>query len=167
VLDAGCGEGRNAIYFVQEGYDYLGIDSDNAKIQLADYMSNNISTSKAEFKVGDIRKDISGGPFDLIICSRVLHFANSENDFLELWHSLTEKLNREGLIYVCMDSVIDNTLGIEAGEGKHEFPDGAIRFTISGILFNKIKKGFKVIEPLKTLVHNETRAQSYFTLKKL
>lgn len=166
ILDAGCGEGRNAIYFIQEGYDYLGIDSSESKIRLAQYLSNNISTSRAKFQVGDIRT-LGEETFDFIICSRVLHFAESEYDFFEKWENLTGQLTSQGMIYVSMDSVIDNTLGVEDEDGKYEFPDGVVRFSMTDAIYHEIKKGFEEVEPLKTLVQNETRAQSYFILRKI
>ncbi len=167
ILDAGCGEGRNAIYFIQEGFEYKGIDSDESKIRLAQYMSDNISTSKATFEVGDIRKLDSDKTYDLVICSRVLHFAESENDFFEMWSTLTQSVNSGGMIYISMDSKIDNPLGELVENGRFEFPDGAIRFAITDPIYQEIKKGFELVEPMKTLVQNETRAQSFFTLRKI
>ncbi|MEP1096818.1 MAG: class I SAM-dependent methyltransferase [Cyclobacteriaceae bacterium] len=167
VLDAGCGEGRNAIFFIREGYDYLGIDSDQSKIQLAQYMANNISTSKARFEVGDIGNLQELGLFDVVICSRVLHFVNTDEGFHQMWRNLSDRLAPNGILYVSMDSMIDNNLGLASGNGKYEFPDGAVRFAITNKLYNEIKKGFEPVEPLKTLVQNETRAQSFFALRKV
>lgn len=166
ILDAGCGEGRNAIYFIQEGYEYTGIDLDESKIRLAQYMSNNISTSKATFKVGDIHQIDDQGTYDLVICSRVLHFAESGDDFFEMWSCLAEKVKPGGMIYISMDSMIDNSLGKPVENGRFEFPDGAVRFAITEKIYAEIKKRFDLVEPLKTLVQNETRAQSFFTLRK-
>lgn len=166
VLDAGCGEGRNAIFFVQKGYDFLGIDSDESKIRLAQYMSNNISTSKAVFRTGDIHH-LKENAFDLIICSRVLHFAQSEEDFFAMWRVLSRHLSKGGLIYLSMDSVIENTMGVLKENGKYEFQDGAIHFSLTEEIYNEIKKGFEEIEPLKTLVQNKVRAQSFVLLRKV
>lgn len=167
ILDAGCGEGRNAIFFIREGYHYLGIDSDPSKVQLAQYMANNISTSKARFEAGDICDLQELGLFDVVICSRVLHFVDSEEGFHRMWKNLSDKLAPNGILYVSMDSMIDNNLGVATENGKYEFPDGAVRFAITNKLYNEIKKGFEPVEPLKTLVQNETRAQSFFALRKV
>lgn len=167
ILDAGCGEGRNAIYFIREGYDYLGIDSDESKIRLAQYMGNNISTSKARFEVADIDNMNEVDFFDLVICSRVLHFAESKSDFLNKWSILVERLNKGGTIFVSMDSTIENTLGKESGNGTFEFPDGTIRFSLTQEIYEEIKKGFEEIEPLKTLIQYRTRAQSFFAFRKI
>ena len=165
VLDAGCGEGRNAVYFIQEGRNYLGVDADESKIRLAQFMSNNISTSRACFLVNDIQ-NIEDGEFDLILCSRVLHFSESIQDFMNTWEKLSSLLTNRGVIYISMDSTIENTLGKERDDGKYEFPDGAVRFSLTEELYDEIKKGFAEIEPLKTLIQNKVRAQSFFALRK-
>jgi len=33
VLDAGCGSGRNLVYFLREGYDVFGVDTDPIAIE--------------------------------------------------------------------------------------------------------------------------------------
>ena len=71
-----------------------------------------------------------------------------------------------GIIYVSMDSRIDNSLGTPHENGRYEFPDGAIRFSLTSAIYEEIKKGFEEVEPLKTLVHHGKRAQSFFTLRK-
>ena len=30
VLDLGCGAGRNAVYFLNQGFEYTGVDSDES-----------------------------------------------------------------------------------------------------------------------------------------
>lgn len=167
VFDAGCGEGRNAVYFIRNGNEFLGIDSDESKIRLAQYMGNNISTSKAQFKAGDIKQVDFDGEFDLVICSRVLHFSSNEEDFYQTWGKLVSSLKKGGLIYVSMDSVVENTLGKSIKDGQFEFPDGQVRFSLTSAIYESIKKGFEEVEPLKTLIQNKVRAQSFMLLKKL
>jgi tellurite methyltransferase len=33
VLDAGCGSGRNLVYFLKEGYDVFGVDTDSNAVE--------------------------------------------------------------------------------------------------------------------------------------
>ena len=167
VLDAGCGEGRNAIYFIRNGNDFTGIDADKSKIRLAQYMGNNISTSKAQFEAGDIGQMTFETEFDLVICSRVLHFSKNEEDFYATWGKLENSLKKGGLMYISMDSVVENTLGKSLKDGQFEFPDGQVRFSLTSEIYKVIKKGFEEVEPLKTLVQNKVRAQSFMLLRKL
>lgn len=164
VLDAGCGEGRNGIYFINAGYEFVGTDTDRSKVNLIEYLAKGSNTS---FYVENIkslaqRKEA----FDLIICSRVLHFAESVDHFYEMWNDLTSMLNAKGIVYISMDSVIDTMMGEALDNGKYRFPDGKIRFAITSEIYNEIKKGFEEIEPLKTLVAHEKRAQSFIALRR-
>lgn len=167
VFDAGCGEGRNAIYFIRNGNEFFGIDSDESKIRLAQYMGNNISTSRAQFEAGDLKEIVFKEEFDLVICSRVLHFSKNEADFYQSWEKLERSLKKGGLLYVSMDSVVENTLGESQGEGQFRFPDGQVRFSLTSTIYENIKKGFEEIEPLKTLIQNKVRAQSFMLLRKV
>lgn len=55
ILDLGCGEGRNAIYLLEKGYNVLAIDYSSSVID----MCNKLSSNKYErhFKQFDIIED--------------------------------------------------------------------------------------------------------------
>ncbi|MEP1033987.1 methyltransferase [Ekhidna sp.] len=166
VLDIGCGEGRNGIHFIQRGYEYQGWDTDSSKIKLLEYLSLTIANSKTTFKTQNLLEASSEEKFDLIICSRVLHFAESEEVFSNMWNRLSLLLNKKGILYVSMDSVVDSEIGKDLKDGMVEFPDGKVRFGLTEEIYQKIKKGFEEIEPLRTLVHHNERAQSFLCLRK-
>ena len=164
VLDAGCGEGRNGICFINEGYEYVGVDPDRSKVNLIEYLAKGSNTS---FYVESIKSFAQRKEaFDLIICSRVLHFAESVDHFYEMWNDLTSMLNPNGIVYISMDSIIETNMGKEMENGQYRFPDGKIRFAITLEIYREIKKGFEEIESLKTLVAHQKRAQS-FTIRLL
>ncbi len=167
VLDVGCGEGRNGIYFIQNGYEYTGIDTDESKLRLVEYLSRSITPAKARFKTQDLLQADSSKQYDFIICSRVLHFAESSAQFLKMWEKLKSLLRVGGGIYVSMDSVVDTQIGKPLAEGKHEFPDTKTRFVLTEALYEVMKKGFEEIEPLRTWVQHNERAQSFLILRKV
>ena len=165
VLDAGCGEGRNGIYFINKRYEYIGVDPDKSKIGLLEFLSKG---SKASFFIEDIQSFANRNEiFDLIICSRVLHFASSTDHFYEIWNALVSMTNGNGIIYISMDSIIDTDMGELKENGQVLFPDGEIRFAITPKIYKKIKKGFDEIESLKTLIAHDKRAQSFIALRKI
>ncbi|WP_436514381.1 class I SAM-dependent methyltransferase [Ekhidna sp. To15] len=167
VLDIGCGEGRNGIYFIRQGFEYHGWDTDDSKIKLLEYLAKSIAGANVTFLTQDFRDSSTDKQFDLIICSRVLHFATSVEDFYEMWGKLSGLLKSEGVLYLCMDSMIDTDIGKPLENGEVEFPDSKIHFALTQNLYDDIKKGFEEIEPLRTLVHHNERAQSFICLKKL
>ena len=165
VLDVGCGEGRNGLYFMQEGYNYFSWDTDNSKIKLIEYLATQNPKAKVSFENRDLRIPVDSS-FDLVICSRVLHFAESNDDFEVLWTNLKSLVRRGGLLYLSMDSIVDSLMGEKRGE-LIRFPDGKLRFALSESLYNKMKKGFEEIEPLKTMTLHGQRAQSFALLRKV
>lgn len=166
VLDVGCGEGRNGVHFIQNGFEYNGWDTDKSKLRLIEYVAKSFKGSKTNFKLIDLREATSNDQFDLIICSRVLHFAQSKDDFYTMWNKLVSLLGEEGILYISMDSIVDVSIGKELENGQVEFPDRKVRFALTKELYQEIKKGFVEIEPLRTLVHHDSRAQSFICLKK-
>ncbi len=166
ILDVGCGEGRNGIFFIRNGYEYRGWDSDASKLKLLEYLVQTLDNHSAAFQHVDILSANTAEKFDVIICSRVLHFSDSIDDFFKKWQKLVSLLNNGGIIYLSMDSAMDNTLANPIGGGKFEFPDTKIRFALTSDLYKEMKKGFEEIEPLRTLAHHNERAQSFVLLRK-
>lgn len=167
VWDIGCGAGRNGIYFLKQGYEYHGWDTDSSQIRLLEYFAQSLKNSNGHFQVNDLRSAAPPHEFDLIICSRVLHFASSIEDFMCMWKNLSTSLAKQGVLYISMDSIVNTTLGEELSNGKYTFPDGKVRFALTESIYEEIKKGFEEIEPLRTLVYHKTRAQSFFAFRKL
>ncbi len=165
VLDVGCGQGRNGIYFIKEQYDYLGIDKDASKILLANYLAKTISSS-SEFKTATIKGITISKKYDLVIASRVLHFAQNLEDFMFIWKKINDVLKKKGVLYFSMDSAVVSNLVIPKNDELFEFADGRVSFALTDSLYNKMIKGFSEIERLRTIIHQNERVQSFGLLRK-
>src|SRR5215216_649328 len=81
LLDAGCGDGRNLVYFLRRGFACYGIDREPSAIARVRKLAASLAPdlAPANFDVGDV-EDLSfeDGAFDAVICSAVLHFADDE-----------------------------------------------------------------------------------------
>lgn len=163
ILDVGCGVGRNLIFFIQKNCHITGIDTNEKDISLLNHLNE---SAKSSYLVSDIRNFHSDKKHDLIICSRVLHFAKNEKDFKEIWTNIYQLLQPDGQVYLAMDSVIDYHQAKELENGHFEFPDGKIRFALTKKIFQQIKKGFIENEPLQTIIYHQKRAQSFVLLQK-
>ncbi|MEP0985942.1 class I SAM-dependent methyltransferase [Ekhidna sp.] len=166
VLDVGCGEGRNAVYFLQNSFEYHGWDTDASKLKLISYLANSMKIAGAHFVECDFLTVKPTHKFDLVICSRLLHFSQSEKQFFEMWDKLKSFLKKGGILYITMDSLVGTNIGKPLENGQYEFPDTKVRFALTDKLYNAIKKGFDEVEPLRTVVHHHERAQSFLCLKK-
>ncbi len=111
VLDVGAGGGRNILYFLQQGYDVTAIDLKESEVQAINWMSKSFQ-NKSVARTGDVN-DLSGEdrPFDLVICSRLLHFATNQETFVHQWTELGRVLAPGGQLYVTFNSnfYLDNT----------------------------------------------------------
>src|SRR5258708_40375909 len=78
ILDAGCGSGRNLVYFLKNGYKVYAIDPNAEAVETVRSLAKDIAPENPQtnFKVAKAEDlPFEGGYFDLVISSAVLHFA--------------------------------------------------------------------------------------------
>lgn len=100
IIDAGCGNGRNAIFLAQKGYDVAAIDVDEILIK-------NLEYSKIEYKVPDLKafriniidylKSQPDNSIDAIIDSGMSHYLNDETKYL--YYQLAKRKIKPGGLY--------------------------------------------------------------------
>lgn len=138
VLDIGFGSGRNTIHFLQNGYEVFGMESDQRKLDLFRFMVESLYKEEVKrFVLGNVQSlPYPSNAFDVIICSRILHFMKNEFEFKKAWQSMTTCLRPGGVLYVAVNS----TFGLKQ-EGS------------SGLLFNE--QMLKEISESKEYIHLE------------
>ena len=112
ILDLGCGEGRDAIYLLNKGYNVLAIDYSKSAIDKCNELTNN--KYKDSFKAFDIFKDKLASNFDYIYSISVLHmFVLDEhrNNYLNFIYNHLNK-NGKALITVLGDGIIEKQTDI-------------------------------------------------------
>ncbi len=72
VVDLGCGEGRDSIYFARQGYRVLGVDISGVGVRKAELRASRLGV-KARFLVRDIRTYRLSRRVDVVFCSGVLN----------------------------------------------------------------------------------------------
>jgi ubiquinone/menaquinone biosynthesis C-methylase UbiE len=165
ILDAGCGSGRNLIYFANNNFDIYGIDSDKVKIESLQKQYN-----ATNFKIAKLEKiPFDDAKFDYIICNAVLHFAKNTVHFFNQFTELLRVLKPNGTIFIRMTSNfgIEHKV-IEIGGNVYEIPDQTQRFLLTKPLLKKLQTDFNFtfIEPLKTVNVNNLRCMSTLVIKK-
>jgi tellurite methyltransferase len=173
VLDAGCGGGRNLIYFFRSGFNTSGVDQSSEAIaqirslagQLAPHLPAN------NFRVAAIEQMPFGDEsFDVVISSAVLHFARDEAH----WHSMVQEMWRVlkpgGIFFARLASTIGMEDQVRQIEGRrYHLPDGSDRFLVDEqMLLAKSKAiGAEWLEPLKTVVVQNMRSMSNWVVRKV
>lgn len=173
ILDAGCGEGRNSIYFIRENYQLFGIDPNETAIQYCRYLAKSLHPEydAHRFQPGRL-EDIPfhTGAFDAVICSAVLHFASGVDNFLEMISEIHRVLRPGGIFWFRACTGFGGILGQSKalGGGRYLLPDGSERFVISESDVDKLEKiGFRFIESPKTVLVLGQREMGVFLMEKV
>ena len=173
VLDAGCGGGRNLIYFFRSGFSVSGVDQSSeaiAQIQsLAATLAPHLPVDN--FRVAAIEQMPFGdASFDVVISSAVLHFARDEAH----WHSMVQEMWRVlkpgGIFFARLASTIGMEDKVKQIEGRrYHLPDGSDRFLVDEQVLLATTKtlGGEWLEPLKTVVVQNMRSMSNWVLRKV
>lgn len=94
ILDLGCGEGRDAIYLLNKGYNVLGVDYSNTVINKCNEITNN--KYKDKFIAFDIFKDKLDTKFDFIYSVAVIHMFIDKKDRNKYYSFIYNHLNSDG-----------------------------------------------------------------------
>lgn len=167
VLDAGCGSGRNIFYFLKQGYDVTGIDSNESEVKATNFLSRNLDRGEVCLHGSLMSLPFEDEKFEFIICSRVLHFAESQKEFDHLITELSRVLSQKGLLYLSMDSLIGIEGKVEElGQNKHQFPDGSVRFMLTENRLSFLENQWKYLVDPRTVNFNGQHAETTVVLSK-
>jgi tellurite methyltransferase len=72
LVDLGCGEGRDSIYFARQGYRVTGVDISSVGVRKAERRASRLGVN-ARFLVGDLRTYRLGHRVDVVFCSGALN----------------------------------------------------------------------------------------------
>ena len=172
VLDVGCGDGRNLVYFLNNDFDVYGIDTNPDAIEAVGILSKNLAPEKstANFKIAKAEEiPFDSAYFDLVISSAVLHFAENEEHFWQMLSGMWRVLKPGGFFFARLAS----NIGIEhkvtnIGNGRYSLPDGSDRFLVDETMLLKYASKLKALqhEPIKTTNVQNVRCMTTWCLKK-
>ena len=161
ILDAGCGHGRNLVYFLREGYEVFAVDCENRTV--ANLPADHFRAEPLE------AMSFPDAFFDVTIASAVLHFARSDDHFLAMLQGVWRVLKPGGLFFCRLASSIGMETKIQpAGEGRYLLPDGSVRYLVDEMkLMNLTEQlGGKLFDPLKTTVVQNQRSMTTWVVRK-
>lgn len=172
ILDAGCGEGRNAVYFINAGYQVFGIDINETAVQYCRYMAKSLKPNydAHRFQVGKLEEiPFHKEAFDTVICMAVLHFAKDENNFWEMIHDMLRVLKPGGTLWFRMCTGFGGILeqSESLGDSRYLLPDGSERFVLQQKHLDKFQEmGLEFLENPKTVLVLGQREMGVFVMKK-
>ncbi|HQX97445.1 MAG TPA: class I SAM-dependent methyltransferase [Chitinophagaceae bacterium] len=168
IFDAGCGEGRNMHWFLQNGFAIYGTDINETAI--AQLSSANLGLPAERLQVAAVEKlPFADNYFDHIISSAVLHFANSTQHFKTMLTEMARVLKTNGSLFIRMtsDIGIENNVKL-ISDGVYIIPDGSKRFLLTKTLLAECmqENNLSFLEPLKTVNVDDLRCMSTLVLQK-
>lgn len=167
VLDAGCGTGRNLIYFLRNGYEVFGVDQSEESIReirkLASVLAPNLPAnnfrvepvermsfgreansrqqtvnSNATSGAPGLAEKFSGG-FEWVLSSAVLHFASNEDQWQAMIDEMWRVLKPGGIFFARLASTIGMEDKIKLIEGRRfHLPDGSDRFLVDEAMLKRV-----------------------------
>lgn len=173
VLDAGCGGGRNLVYFLRNGYEVYGIDPNPDAVVSVQQLSQMLAPdhSPENFVVASAEDmPFDGNSFDLVISSAVLHFANDPTHFDQMIQSMWRVLKPGGYLFARLASDIGiETLVHRLGNGRYLLPDGSERFLVNQqtLLHYTQSLNARLHEPIKTTNVQNLRCMTTWCLQKI
>jgi tellurite methyltransferase len=172
VFDAGCGQGRNLVFFLREGYDVRAVDPDADAIRgvraLARSLAPRLEASnfRAEPIEANSFPDCSQ---DFVISSAVLHFARDASHFRAMLDGAW-RLVRRGGVFFCR---LASTIGMEGrftalSNGRFHLPDGSERFLVDepSLMALTGELGGELLDPLKTTVVQDRRCMTTWVMRR-
>jgi tellurite methyltransferase len=173
ILDAGCGSGRNLVYFLRNGFDVYAIDPNPASVEAVKELSQTLAPAipLTNFKVATAEDmPFDDGYFDLVISSAVLHFAHSEAHFESMLYSMWRVLKPGGYLFARLASDIGlEALVIPVGNGHYLLPDRSERFLVNEKMLLNYTRGLngRLYEPIKTTNVQNLRCMTTWCLQKI
>lgn len=172
ILDAGCGGGRNLIYFMRMGCDVFAVDQNVEAIEQVKYFAKNLAPNLPfeNFQIAAVEQmPFPDKYFDWVINNAVLHFAENAHQFDQMILEMWRVLKPNGIFFARLASSIGiENLIIPTENGRYNLPDGSERFLVSEDLLIKTTENLNAsfLEPIKTTNVQNLRCMTTWILCK-
>ncbi len=172
ILDAGCGSGRNIVYFLREGYEVYGADASPDAIASIRALARRLAPALPEsnFRVEPVQQmSFDDGCADVVISNTVLHFAMNDAQFEEMLRGTWRVLKPGGLFFCRLASTIGmETQMVPVLGRRFRSPDGAERYMVDARWLEDVTErlGGEWLEPIKTTIVQGQRAMTTWVLRK-
>jgi tellurite methyltransferase len=172
VLDAGCGEGRNLVYFLRHGFTCFGIDRDAQAVESVRALAARLAPvlPSGNFVAGEIDRLPWADPsMDAVVSSAVLHFCEDAGQFGRMVTDMWRVLGAGGLLFARLASNIglEGKIGAAAGR-RVRLPDGSDRFVVDEAMLLEwtARLGGRLVDPIKTTNVQQQRCMTTWCVVK-
>jgi tellurite methyltransferase len=168
IFDAGCGSGRNLVYFVREGYEVFGVDANPQAVESVRRLAPALPAGN--FRVESLEEMSFPDDFaEVVLSSAVLHFARDDDHFQSMLRATWRILKPGGLLFCRLASSIGMESRVQWIAGRRFLlPDGSQRYLVDEPLLEKLTEdlGGQLADPLKTTVVQNQRCMTTWVVRK-
>lgn len=172
ILDAGCGSGRNLVYFLRAGHEVFAVDESSEALLQTRRMAAELAPHLPQdnFRAEPVqRMSFPDAVFDVVISSAVLHFAGNEQEWDSMVKEMWRVLKPGGIFFARLASSIGMEDKVKLSGGRrYQLPDGSERFLVDQSMLLKVtdELGGEFLEPIKTTIVQNLRAMTTWCLRK-
>ena len=172
ILEAGCGFGRNLVYFLREGYEVFGADAEAHTVEGVRGLAASLAPTlpSDNFHAEPVEAMSFPNAFaDVVISSAVLHFARDDDQFQAMLRGTWRVLKPGGLLFCRLASSIGMEQQMRRIAGRRYLvPDGSERYLVDEALLLKLTEelGGRLVDPLKTTVVQNQRCMTTWVIRK-
>jgi SAM-dependent methyltransferase len=174
IFDAGCGTGRNLVYFLRHSFEVFGVDPDAHSIQRTRQLAFSLSAQVAadNFRIEAVESTTFPASFaDVVLSSAVLHFARDQAHFDAMLQGTWRVLKPGGLFFCRLASSIGmqsrDLTPLDDGR-RFRLPDASDRYLVDEQTIMHITQrwGARLLDPLKTTIVQDERCMTTWVLRK-
>ena len=172
ILDAGCGSGRNLVYFLREGYEVYAADADPEALESVRSLARMFAPALPEsnFRVEAVEEmSFDDAWADVVVSNTVLHFARDDAHFESMLLESWRVLKPGGLFFCRLASLIGMESRFERIQGRrYRSPDGSERYLVDEALLGSTAErlGAELADPLKTTIVQNQRSMTTWVVRK-
>lgn len=175
VLEIGCGEGRDAVYLLEKGYNLSATD---VSPEAVNYCKARYKAFSDRFDLLDAVNGTINKKFDFIYSVAVIHMLVPDEDRKAFYCFIKEHLTENGIALICtmgdgeMERSTDISIAFDLGERVCEGETVLVAETSCRIVtsqtFEKelIETGFEIIEQGYTSIENHFPIMMYAVVKR-
>lgn len=147
ILEIGCGEGRDVIYLLDQGYNVTALEYSINAIHKCNELSNNKYTDK--FIQFDLFNDTLNEKYDFIYSIAVLHMFILDEHRKKFWFFIKEHLQKDAYALICV-----------MGDGKTKYCSDISKS------FNEVKRTVQNVDKDILVASTSCRIVDWKTLEK-
>jgi 2-polyprenyl-3-methyl-5-hydroxy-6-metoxy-1,4-benzoquinol methylase len=172
IFDAGCGGGRNLVWFLRNGFEVLASDADSRSVAVVRELAARLAPElpAQNFRAESLEEtSFDDHCADVVISSAVLHLAHTDDQFSAMLHGSWRVLRPGGLFFARLASTIGMEDRFRSIDGRWSaLPDGSERYLVDEAMLLALTRdlGAELLDPIKTTVVQDQRCMTTWVVRK-